>query len=50
MMLRPLWEKPCEALLPGRPVIMAPCARELLSDVPSPLLHRMNQTTINLNE
>ena len=23
MMLRPLWEKPCEALFPGAPVIMS---------------------------
>ena len=31
MMLRPLWENPCEALLPGRSVNMAPCARELIA-------------------
>ena len=52
MMLRPLWKNLVRLCSPvtrhhgtGRS-----CARELLSDIRSPLLHRMNQTTIKLNE
>ena len=51
-MLRPLWKNLVRLCSPvtrhhgtGRS-----CERELLSDVRSPLLHRMNQTTINLNK